>query len=126
MLANRPAVLGRGQLRASGPLRLRAAAAPRAAPAPARLAAVAEAAEEKRMPPSPVRRVALDGSAAGEATLALHTAKEASAVGLVHRYLTMVRQNARRVRGRAIRVWLLRRGVASPPDSLRARAPPAR
>ena len=77
--------------------RLAAAAAP-AAPLrrPVRCMASTFEERESRLPPSPVRRVAFDGAAAGEETLALHTAKESTAVGLVHRYLTMVRQNARR------------------------------
>lgn len=39
-----------------------------------------------------------DGADAGSANMALGVAKEASAKGLVHRYLVYVRQNARRVR----------------------------
>jgi len=87
-------------------LRAQLRPAPRAAAAPARAGAVSLraaprcVASAERLPPSTVRRVKLDGSAAGEATLALKTAKEATAVGLVHRYLVLVRQNARRVRAR--------------------------
>lgn len=90
-------------------LRAQLRPAPRAAAAPARAGAVslraaprcvASASVAERLPPSSVRRVKLDGSAAGEATLALKTAKESTAVGLVHRYLVLVRQNARRVRAR--------------------------
>jgi large subunit ribosomal protein L4 len=40
----------------------------------------------------------LDGTAAGSASIALRVADESSAKGLVHRYLVMVRQNARQVR----------------------------
>lgn len=80
--------------------------APLRASAPARAGAVSlraplrcsAAVSAERLPPSQVRKVAFDGAAAGEATLALKTAKESTAVGLVHRYLVLVRQNARRVR----------------------------
>lgn len=40
----------------------------------------------------------LDGSSAGTASLSLRVAEPDNAKGLVHRYLVMVRQNARRVR----------------------------
>lgn len=91
----RPAVLGR-QLRAQPRL-----AADTAAPRPAARAALrcVALAAESRLPPAPLRRVAFDGAPAGDETLALHTAKESTAVGLVHRYLTLVRQNARRCVG---------------------------
>ena len=39
----------------------------------------------------------VDGSSGGTATLSLRVADEETAKGLVHRYLVMVRQNARRV-----------------------------
>jgi hypothetical protein len=39
----------------------------------------------------------LDGSSAGEAQIALRTAGDETANGLVHRYLVYVRQNARQV-----------------------------
>jgi len=39
----------------------------------------------------------LDGSSAGTASLALRVADPDSSKGLVHRYLVMIRQNARRV-----------------------------
>ena len=39
----------------------------------------------------------LDGSSAGSASLALRVADIETSKGLVHRYLVMVRQNARRV-----------------------------
>jgi large subunit ribosomal protein L4 len=89
-------------------LRAQLRPAPLAAAAPARAGAVSLRAAPRcmayspvsaeRLPPSQVRKVSFDGAAAGEATLALKTAKEATAVGLVHRYLVLVRQNARRVR----------------------------
>jgi len=85
-------------LRPQAPLRL--AAAPARAVRAAPLRCVAGVGTEERLPAAVVRKVAFDGSPAGEVTLALHTSKESSAVGLVHRYITLVRQNARRVRGR--------------------------
>lgn len=51
---------------------------------------------QERLGAAQVKKVAVDGTPKGEVTLALHTAKESVAVGLVHRYLTLVRQNARR------------------------------
>ncbi len=89
-------VLGR-QLRPARPLAASAAPARCAAVRGVRCVAAAGVAE--RLPPSQVRKVTFEGAAAGEATLALKTAKESTAVGLVHRYLVLVRQNARRVRG---------------------------
>jgi len=76
-------------------------AAATAAPRPAARTALRCVAlvTESRLPPAPLRRVAFDGAPAGDETLALHTAKESTAVGLVHRYLTLVRQNARRCVG---------------------------
>ena len=41
----------------------------------------------------------LDGSSAGSAALSLRVADNETSKGLVHRYLVMVRQNARRVSG---------------------------
>lgn len=41
----------------------------------------------------------LDGSSAGTANLALKVAEDDTAKGLVHRYLVMVRQNARQASG---------------------------
>lgn len=73
----------------------------RAAPASASrrgVVCVASAtAETGRLPAAKVKKVTFDGKAAGEATMHLHSAPEDSAKGLVHRYLVMVRQNARRV-----------------------------
>lgn len=51
-----------------------------------------------RLPAASVKKVTFAGAEAGTATLALKTAPEDTAKGLVHRYLVMVRQNARRVR----------------------------
>ena len=87
----------RAQLRPAAPLAAARAGSVSLRAAPRCVASVSA----QRLPATQVRRVALDGAAAGEATLALKTAKEATAVGLVHRYLVLVRQNARRVRRRA-------------------------
>jgi|APGre2960657444_1045066.scaffolds.fasta_scaffold00630_2 hypothetical protein len=64
--------------------------------APLRCVAAVAGVTAQRLPAVQVKKVSFDGAPAGEATLALHTAKESTAVGLVHRYLTLVRQNARR------------------------------
>lgn len=62
---------------------------------------VAEAtAELNRLPAATLKKIAFDGAAKGDVTLSLKTAPEDTAKGLVHRYLVMVRQNARRVRTR--------------------------
>ena len=53
---------------------------------------------------SAVVRINFDGSSAGEANLDLKTAKAEVAKGIVHKYVIMVRQNARRV---SIRIILL-------------------
>ena len=79
-------------------------------------AAAAEATEPQRMPPATVRRVTFAGEPAGEATLALKTASEATAKGVVHRYLVLVRQNARRVRAPWPRTAAVRsRPLTGPP-----------
>lgn len=44
----------------------------------------------------------LDGSSSGTASISLRVAEPDVSKGLVHRYLVMVRQNARRVSGRAL------------------------
>lgn len=44
----------------------------------------------------------LDGSSAGNASIALRVAESDTANGLVHRYLVTVRQNARQVRLRSM------------------------
>jgi hypothetical protein len=96
MLAQ-PVRLGR-QLRPAAPVCRAGAVRCAAVAAPRGVRCAAPAAAEQRLPPSQVRKVTFEGAAAGEATLALKTAKESTAVGLVHRYLVLVRQNARRVR----------------------------
>jgi large subunit ribosomal protein L4 len=47
--------------------------------------------------------VTFDGAKSSAATLELKTARAEVARGLVHKYVVMVRQNARRVRARATR-----------------------
>lgn len=64
----------------------------------------------------------LDGSAAGAASLALRVADDDAAKGLVHRYLVMVRQNARRVS--LLRDMLEICGVQRPPPSVTERGDP--
>jgi len=51
----------------------------------------------------------LDGSSAGSAALSLRVADNETSKGLVHRYLVMVRQNARRVS--RLLVYFLRAAV---------------
>lgn len=49
-----------------------------------------------------VDQLTFDGAKSGSSTLELKTARAEVAKGLVHKYVVMVRQNARRVRARAI------------------------
>jgi hypothetical protein len=77
---------------------------PVAAPQPA-VARAAPAAGRRQLaarasviaPPATLEVKTLDGAAAGTATLSLRVADDDVAKGLVHRYLVLVRQNARRV-----------------------------
>lgn len=67
------------------------------APAAASRRGLVCVADLNRLPPATLKKVTFDGAPAGEATIALKSAPEDTAKGLVHRYLVMVRQNARRV-----------------------------
>ena len=49
-----------------------------------------------------IDQLTFDGAKSGSSTLELKTARAEVAKGLVHKYVVMVRQNARRVRARAI------------------------
>ena len=69
----------------------------------ARLAAPAPRAQARRVAPAPARAAAIDavtfdGAKSAGASLELKTARAEVAKGLVHKYVVMVRQNARRVR----------------------------
>lgn len=71
----------------------------------ARLAAPAPRAQARRVAPAPARAAAIDavtfdGAKSAGASLELKTARAEVAKGLVHKYVVMVRQNARRVRDR--------------------------
>ena len=70
-------------------------------------------------PPVPLPVKTLDGSSAGTASIALRVADEDTAKGLVHRYLVMVRQNARQVRGQCSGHGGGMRGAARPAGGMR-------
>ena len=72
--------------------------APRAAPAPRASSRQLAVRASTLAAPATLDVKTLDGAAAGTASLALRVAEDTSAKGLVHRYLVLVRQNARRVR----------------------------